>query len=160
MKTAIIPGTFDPITLGHLHLISKASNMCDSLIIAVANSSPKNPLFTLEERIKMVEDSVENFGNVKVLSYNGLLVDFAKEVNANILIRGLRGVSDFEYEFNMAILNNRLDKNIETVFILSNTDFVHLSSTQVRELCFYGGDVKQFVPNNVYIEIIKKFEKK
>ena len=156
MKTAVYPGTFDPITYGHIDIIKRALNVFDKVIIAISVDSTKNPLFTVEERIKMISESVKDIQRIEIDSFSGLLVDYAKKTNAIAIIRGLRAVSDFEYEFQMALMNRRLNETIETVFLMPNEKFTYLNSSIVREVVSLGGDISDFVPENVKNELKKK----
>lgn len=156
MKTAVYPGTFDPITNGHIDIIERALNIFDKVIIAISVDSMKNPLFTVEERIKMISEAVKDIQRIEIDSFSGLLVDYAKKINAIAVIRGLRAVSDFEYEFQMALMNRRLNENIETVFLMPNEKFTYLNSSIVREVVSLGGDISDFVPENVKNELKKK----
>lgn len=157
MRTAIYAGTFDPITLGHLDVIQRAAKVVDKLILAVAVSSRKQPLFTLEERMALARASVEGIGNVEVDRFDGLLVDYARSRGVRLLIRGLRAFSDFEFEFQMALTNRKLAPDIETLFLMPNEDYSYVSSSTVREVAQFGGDVSQFVPEPVQDALAKKF---
>jgi len=148
-KIALYPGTFDPITNGHLDLIVRASKLFDKVIVAVAQSSSKSPLFNVEQRVKLVEAVVHNLPNVEVYGFSGLLVDLAKKKQAKILLRGLRAVSDFEYEFQLANMNRRLDPEIESVFLTPSEQFSFISSSLIREIAALGGEISQFVPTEV-----------
>lgn len=159
MKKVIYPGTFDPITNGHLDIITRAANMFDNIIIAVAASPSKNTLFSLEERVKLVEESTAHLSNVSVSGFSGLLVDFAREQKANILVRGLRTTVDFEYEFGLTSMYRKLLPGMESVFLTPADEYAFLSSTIVREVAIHGGDVKQFVPKCVNKAIIDKVTK-
>ncbi|HMK57106.1 MAG TPA: pantetheine-phosphate adenylyltransferase [Dissulfurispiraceae bacterium] len=156
-RLAIYPGTFDPITNGHLDLVERGLRIFDQLIIAVAPSSRKQPLFDLNERIKLIRASISRYRNVTVESFKGLLVDYAGEKKGIALIRGLRAVSDFENEFQMALMNRRLDTDIETVFLMPHEEYSFLSSTIVKEVASFGGSVKGLVPEIVEIALRKKF---
>jgi len=158
LKTAVYPGTFDPITNGHIDIIERALNIFDKVIIAISVDSTKNPFFTVEERIKMISESVKDIQRIEIDSFSGLLVDYAKKTNAIAVIRGLRAVSDFEYEFQMALMNRRLNENIETVFLMPNEKFTFLNSSIVREVVSLGGDISDFVPENVKNELKKKWD--
>lgn len=147
--SAIYPGTFDPITNGHLDIIVRAAKLFPKLIIAVANNQTKKPLFSLDTRIACVKQSVESIPNVKVLGFNELLVDFAEKQQANVILRGLRAVSDFEYEFQLAGMNRKLSANLETMFLTPSEHCMFISSTLIREIVLLGGDVSQFVPKSV-----------
>ncbi|CAE6880202.1 pantetheine-phosphate adenylyltransferase [Vibrio sp. B1FLJ16] len=156
MKKVIYPGTFDPITNGHLDIITRAANMFDHIIIAVAASPSKNTLFSLEERVRLVEESSSHLNNVSVSGFSGLLVDFAQEQEANILVRGLRTTVDFEYEFGLTSMYRKLLPGMESVFLTPADEYAFLSSTIVREVAIHGGEVKQFVPECVHTAINKK----
>jgi len=157
-KRAIYPGTFDPITIGHFDIIQRASSLFDEIIVAVAQSSAKKPLFSLDERIAMVEASVDAFENVRVVGFNGLLVDLSCELQANILIRGLRAVSDFEYELQMGYANASLKKELETIFLMPSLEYGFVSSSIVRSLLPFEGKVDHLLPP-VVDKMIKEFHK-
>ncbi len=156
-KIAIYPGTFDPVTFGHLDVLSRASLLFDEVIISVSESSSKKTLFSVNERIKLISKEVSEIDNVRVESFNGLLVSYAKSVKANVIIRGLRDISDFEYEFQMALTNRKLNPDIETVFLMTGEKYSYISSSLVREIATLGADVTSFVPALVAAEIKKKF---
>ncbi|NVM02821.1 MAG: pantetheine-phosphate adenylyltransferase [Candidatus Helarchaeota archaeon] len=158
MRTAVYPGTFDPITNGHVDIIKRALNIFDKVIVAVSVDSAKNSLFTVEERIKMIREAVKDIQRVEVDSFRGLLVDYAKKMNAVAVIRGLRAVSDFEYEFQMALTNRHLNENIETVFLMPSEKYTYLNSSIVKELASLGGDITYFVPEIVKEELMKKIK--
>ncbi|NPA72982.1 MAG: pantetheine-phosphate adenylyltransferase [Gammaproteobacteria bacterium] len=143
--TAVYPGTFDPITAGHADLIKRAARFYDTLIIAVADNRNKQSLFSLEERIQLAKTVLSEFENVEVMGFNTLLVDFVHEVNGNVLLRGLRAVSDFEYEFQLASMNRKLAPEIETMFMTPSEQYAFISSSLVREVAALGGDVSEFV---------------
>jgi len=153
MKTCIYPGSFDPITMGHLDIIERGSQMFDEVIVCVLINTQKEPSFSLEKRIEMIKKSVKHLKNVNVDAYNGLLVDFAKENNASIILRGLRAVSDFENEFAMAATNKKLSDEIETVFLMTRTANLFLSSSMVREVAKLNGDISSFVPPEILDEV-------
>ncbi len=157
MRRAITPGTFDPITSGHLDVISRAALLMDEVVVAVAASVGKHPLFTLEERAELARKSTEHLPNVTVRTFEGLLVDFAHEVGATAVIKGLRAITDFEYEFQMTALNYQLDKELETLFIMSPPRYMYLSSSIVREMGSMHGDISQFVPDCVREALEEKF---
>ena len=157
MKIAIYPGSFDPVTLGHLDIIERAAKIVDELVVAVLMNGSKSPLFTVTERVDMLRDVTKHIGNVKVMSFSGLLVDFAKEINASIIIRGLRAITDFEYELQMAQTNHILNDKIDTVFLTSNLEYSYLSSSTVKEVASFGGDISKFVPEYVIDRIYKKY---
>lgn len=146
MKTAIYPGTFDPVTNGHIDVIERAISIFDRVIVAVARNSAKNPLFTEEERIEILKKVLKSYRNVQVDSFEGLLVDYAVKKKATAVVRGLRAISDFEYEFQMALMNRKLANAISTVFLMPHEKYTYLNSTIVRELAILGGDVSEFVP--------------
>lgn len=157
MKTNVIyPGTFDPITNGHLDLIKRSAAMFDHIIVAVAASPSKKTLFTLEERVDLVKKSIAGLDNVSVDGFSGLMVDFAKQKQANLLVRGLRTTMDFEYEFGLTSMYRKLMPELESVFLTPSEEYAFLSSTIVREVALHGGDVQQFVPAVVYQAIINK----
>jgi len=158
MKTAIYPGSFDPVTYGHIDIIKRASRLCDNLIVAVLNNSAKNSLFSIDERVKMIEDVVSDMENVSVASFGGLTIDFADSVGADIIFRGLRAVSDFEYELQIAQTNHVERSNIETVFLTTSLEYSYLSSTVVKEFARYGADISKFVPKTVEDCVYKKIK--
>jgi len=149
MKTiAIYPGSFDPITNGHVDLIHRACKLFDKVIIAIAQNANKNSFLSIDQRVKAVETAIEPLTNTRVLSFDSLLVDFAREHNAQIIIRGLRAVSDFDYEFQLSGMNKRLNPAIETLFMTPSEEFANISSSLVREIFSLGGDISQFVPES------------
>lgn len=149
MRHCIYPGTFDPITYGHLDVLSRAAKLFDKVTVAIAENAGKAPLFSSADRLAMVQPNVAQFPNVTVTTFDGLLVDFALAQNATAIIRGLRALSDFEFEFNMALMNRHLEPRIETIFVMPNESFSYTSSSLVKQVAKYGGDVKNFVPPNV-----------
>ncbi len=157
MRVAIYAGSFDPITKGHEDLMRRSLNFVDRLIVAVAVNSGKQPLFTVEERVKLLEDVVSDEPKIEVHSFSGLLVDFARTVDASLIIRGLRAVSDFEYEYQMALMNRHLSANIETVFMVPSLDTTYISATLVREIARYGGEISGLVPAPVARALRKKY---
>ncbi|MCB5249937.1 MAG: pantetheine-phosphate adenylyltransferase [Candidatus Cloacimonadales bacterium] len=160
MKKAVYPGTFDPITNGHINIIEKATRIFDEIIIAVANITGKNTLFTTEERLYLCRESVKHIEAVKVVEFDGLTVDFAKEIGADAMLRGLRAVSDFEYELQLALMNKYLDKKIDTVFLVPDYRYLYLSSSIIRQVIGLGGRPHDQIPAVVEEAIIKKFEER
>lgn len=158
MKRALTPGTFDPITTGHIDIITRAAQLMDEVIVAVAVSEKKHPLFSLEERVALARESTEHIPNVRVEPFNELLVDFAARMEASVIVKGLRAITDFEYEFQQTALNYRLDKKLETIFIMSPPESMYLSSSIVREIASLGGDVDQFVTPCVAAALKEKFD--
>ncbi len=157
MKRAIYPGSFDPVTNGHLDIIRRSANIVDELYVAVLNNSAKNSLFSVDERVSMLEELIVDLPNVKVVSFQGLLVDFAREIGATIIIRGLRAVTDFEYELQIAQTNHVEYDEIETVFLTTSLQYSYLSSTIVKEFAAYGGDISHFVPEQLIDRIYQKY---
>ena len=157
MKRALVPGTFDPITNGHLDVISRAASIFDEVVVAVAKSEKKHTLFPLDERLELAREATATLPNVKCISFTGLLVDLADEVDAHAVVKGLRAITDFEYEFQMTALNYQLDKELETLFIMSTPQHMYLSSSIVREIASLGGDVSQFVPPCVNEALVKRY---
>ncbi|HAV22180.1 MAG: pantetheine-phosphate adenylyltransferase [Ignavibacteria bacterium GWA2_55_11] len=155
MKIAVYPGTFDPITNGHLDILDRAVKLFDKVVISVARNSSKSPLFTDDERLALLQKAVRQHANVEIDSFQGLLVDYARAKKATAIVRGLRVISDFEYEFQMALTNRRLHEEVETVFLMPNEKYTYLSSSIVREIARLGGDVSDFVPK-VVLEALKK----
>ena len=158
MRTAIYPGSFDPLTNGHLDVIQRAAKLFDRVIVAVAVNESKHPLFTLEERVKLVERSVTHLPHVKADSFGGLLVEYVAAQKAKAIVRGLRAVSDFEFEFQLALMNRKLDENIETIFMMPKDTYTFISSRIVKEICRLGGDVSPFVPAHVQVALKKKLK--
>ena len=146
MKLAITPGTFDPITYGHIDIVKRAASLFDAVIVAVAESTPKNTLFTIEERTELAREAISGMPNVTVESFDSLLVEYAKSKKASAIVKGLRAITDFEYEFQMNALNQQLDFELETIFIMSPPEYMYLSSSIVRELASLDADVSKFVP--------------
>jgi pantetheine-phosphate adenylyltransferase len=157
-KIAIYPGSFDPITFGHIDILERAAVLFDKVVIALAVNLDKKPLFTLEERREMIAEAVVHLPNVEVKENEGLMVDFARRLGAIALIRGLRAVSDFEFEFQMALMNRKLDARLITVFLMPHDSYTYLNSTIVREVARFGGDVSQFVPPGVARRLKEKFQ--
>ena len=157
MKRAIYPGSFDPLTLGHLDMIKRSAKIVDELVIGVLNNSAKNSLFSLDERVSMIKEMTEFMPNVTVASFDGLLVDYMKEINATIIVRGLRAVTDFEYELQIAQTNHVENPEVETIFLTTSLQYSYLSSTIVKEFASYGGDISKFVPARFIDRIYEKY---
>jgi pantetheine-phosphate adenylyltransferase len=157
MRTAIYPGSFDPITNGHLDVLTRATKLFDRVIVAVANSESKQPLFGLEERVQMVERAIGHLPNVEADSFEGLLVSYVESRSAQAVVRGLRAVSDFEFEFQLALMNRRLNERIETIFMMPKDTYTFLSSRIVKEIAKLGGDVSAFVPEHVQSALVGRF---
>ena len=155
-KVAIYPGSFDPITNGHLDVIQRAATMFDHVIIGVAHNVEKLPLFTTKERVELVRAAVKRLRNVSVAGFEGLLVEYARRKKANVVVRGLRAVSDFEFEFQMALMNRRLDPKVETIFLMPKDEYTFISSRLVKEIAWLGGNVSDFVPRDVQRSLQKK----
>lgn len=160
MLRAVYSGSFDPVTYGHLDIIRRSRSLADELIVGVLNNKAKTPLFSVEERVKMLEEMTKNMPGVKVVPFEGLLIDFAKEMSAGIVVRGLRAVTDFEYELQMAQTNNKLSPELETVFLTTSLEYSYLSSTIVKEVAAFGGDISQFVPETIERRIQEKIMKR
>ena len=158
MRTAIYPGSFDPLTNGHLDVIQRAAKLFDRVIVAVAENEGKHPLFTLAERVALVKKAVVKLPNVQTDSFNSLLVEYVASKNAQAIVRGLRAVSDFEFEFQLALMNRKLDENIETIFMMPKDTYTFLSSRIVKEIARLGGDVRPFVPAHVQLALKKKLK--
>ncbi len=158
-KRAVYPGSFDPITSGHVDIIQRGLKIFDKILIAVLENPKKKSLFSTKERMNMIQDFFVDHRNIEVKAFDGLLVEFAKNNNANIVIRGLRAISDFEYEFQMALMNRKLDPEIETLFMMPNLSYSFLSSKLVKEIFMLGGGVKDLVPGQVEEKLKEKFEK-
>ena len=157
MKRAIYPGSFDPLTLGHLDMIERSAKIVDELVIGVLNNSAKNSLFSLDERVSMIKEMTESMPNVTVAYFDGLLVDYMKEINATIIVRGLRAVTDFEYELQIAQTNHVENPEVETIFLTTSLQYSYLSSTIVKEFASYGGDISKFVPARFIDRIYEKY---
>ena len=155
-QTVICPGSFDPVTLGHLDIITRASRMFDKVLVAVLVNSSKRPTFSTEERIELLREATKELPNVEIVSFEGLLAEYCKKSGIGTIVKGLRAVSDFEYEFQMAIANKKLDPQLETIFLTADADSTFLSSSMVREICSMGGDIGNFVPACVHDRIVRK----
>ena len=159
MSSAIYPGSFDPVTLGHLDVIKRSAEMFDEVIIGVLNNTSKTPLFSVKERVNMLSEVVSAMPNVTVTSFNGLLVDYMRKIDATIIVRGLRAVTDFEYELQIAQSNRKVAPEIDTVFLTTSIEYAYLSSSIVKEYARYGVDVTQFVPIEVVDRIKEKYNR-
>lgn len=157
LRVYVYPGSFDPVTNGHVDIIKRAASLCDKLIVAVLVNSSKNPSFTLDERVDLLKCALSDVHNVEIKSFSGLLIDFMKKMKASVIIKGLRAVSDFEYELQMALLNKNLDPDIETLFMMTNINYSFLSSSSVKELARNKGNIDGLVPDCIKEEVIKKF---
>jgi len=158
MKTIVYPGTFDPITNGHIDLIERASKLFDKIVVGIASSQRKGPLFTVDERIALASESLAHVPNVEIIGFDYLLVNFVKDCKADAIMRGLRAVSDFEYEFQLANMNRALAPEIESIFLTPAERFSYISSSLVREISSLDGDVSKFVPANVAAALLQKFQ--
>lgn len=156
MKIAIYPGTFDPVTYGHVDVAARAARLFDKVIVCVAVNSSKAPMFSGPERVRLIKEAVKDIKNIEVEDFDGLLVEYAREKKAEVIVRGLRAVSDFEYEFQMALTNRKLCDDIDTVFLMPHEKYTYLNSSIVREISMFGGDVGEFVPPHVRKELLKK----
>lgn len=158
MIRAIYPGSFDPVTLGHLDLIRRASHTVNELIVGVLNNGGKTPMFTIEERVEMLKEVTRDLPNVKVMAFSGLLADFARETDSAFVVRGLRAISDFDYELQMAQTNRKLNPNMDTMFLTTSLEYSYLSSTTVKEVAFFDGDISEFVPEFVVEKVKEKVQ--
>lgn len=160
MLRAVYPGSFDPVTFGHLDVIRRSAGLVDELIVGVLNNKAKSPLFSVEERVRMLEEVTEDIPNIRIIPFGGLLVDFARKVEAGVVIRGLRAITDFEYELQMSQTNHKMEPKVETVFLTTSLEYSYLSSTTVKEVAAFGGDISQFVPESVADRVTEKMKKK
>ena len=160
MLRAIYPGSFDPVTFGHLDMIRRSSQIADELIVGVLNNKAKTPLFSVEERVRILEEVTKDLPNVKVMAFDGLLVEFARQIGAKVIVRGLHAITDFEYELQMSQTNHKLEPEIETMFLTTSLKYSFLSSTTVKEVAAFGGDITQFVPELVVDKIEEKMKTK
>lgn len=158
MKRAVYPGSFDPVTYGHLDIIRRAADVFDVLIVSVLNNKGKTPLFSVEERVKMLKEATKDIPNVEVDSFSGLLIDYAKEKNLHVIVRGLRAITDFEYELQIAQTNRKFsNENVDTMFLTTSLEYAYLSSSSVKEIASFGGDISPCVPDFVADRIYEKF---
>ena len=160
MLKGIYPGSFDPVTYGHLDVIERSSKLVDELIVGVLNNKAKSPLFSAEERVRMLEEVTKDIPNVRIYPFDGLLIDFAAKMEAGVVIRGLRAITDFEYELQMSQTNHKLNPDVETIFLTTSIEYSYLSSTTVKEIASYGGDITQFVPEAVVGKLEQKMKEK
>ena len=160
MLRGVYPGSFDPVTYGHYDIIVRSAKIVDELIVGVLNNKAKMPLFSVEERVKMLEEVTKDLDNVRIVPFHGLLVEFAAKMGAGLIIRGLRAITDFEYELQMSQTNHKLEPNVETMFLTTGIEYSYLSSTTVKEIAAFGGDLSQFVPEAVAVELRKKINTK
>lgn len=156
MKTVICPGSFDPVTKGHMDIIERASVLFDKVIVAVLNNSSKNPSFTIEERIGLLKETTGHLNNIEIATFDGLLVDFARIKGACAVVKGLRAVTDFEYEFQMSMINKKLCPDIETIFLNTSQEYMYLSSSVVKQIAAAGGDISLFVPEEIRDKIVDR----
>lgn len=156
-RVAVYPGTFDPMTMGHVSLIKRGCEIFDRVIVAVANDTPKSPLFSITERVAMAEEVFKDTPQVTVEPFSGLLVEYAERRGAHVVLRGLRAVSDFEYEFQLALMNRKLKKHIQTIFLMTDYQWLYISSTIIKAAGKLGGDIKGLVPDNVYRKLREKY---
>jgi len=160
MRTAVYPGTFDPVTNGHIDIIERALKLFDRLYVVVGDNPQKSAAFSPKERVEMLKEALKKYNNqIEVEHFDGLLLNYVKKKNSNVVIRGLRAISDFEFEFSRALMSKELDKDVETIFIMTKDDYMFLSSSIVKELAMFGGDVKSFVPEIVDKKLKEKFRK-
>ncbi|MBR6728937.1 MAG: pantetheine-phosphate adenylyltransferase [Clostridia bacterium] len=159
MSIAVYPGSFDPITNGHLDIIRRGSAMFDEVIVAVLHNSSKKPLFSAEERVHLIEKSITSLPNCRAVAFDGLLVDFVKQQGASVVIKGLRAITDFEYEFQMALLNKKLSPEIETLFLVTNANYSYVSSSIVKEIANLGGNFADLLPSEIYEDVKQKIKK-
>ncbi len=159
MKRAVYPGSFDPVTYGHLDIIRRSAALVDELIVGVLQNNHKKPLFSLEERVKILLEATKDMSNVRVKAFTGLSIDFVKECNAQFLVRGLRAITDFDYELQMAQTNRIMAPDVDTIFLTTSLQYAYLSSSTVKEVAYYGGDISKFVPPEVVRAIRAKMQK-
>ncbi len=156
MRIALYPGTFDPVTLGHLDIIKRAAGVCDRLVIGVLPNSQKHPWFSVEERIELIKKVTKDIDNVIVESFDGLTVDFGKKIGASVIVRGLRAITDFEYELQIAQINHKLNPDIDTIFFTTSVEYSYVSSSIAKEIARYGGDITGIIPEPIRDDLIRK----
>ena len=156
MKIAVYPGSFDPITLWHLDVIQRGAKVFDKVIVGVLVNVNKNGLFNIEERVELIKKATKDIPNIEVISFNGLLIDFIKQCNATVILKGLRALSDFEYEFQMALMNTKLDPEIETLFMMTSAQYSYISSSAIKQVAKFNGDLSGLVPEEVIPDIVEK----
>ena len=160
MIRAIYPGSFDPVTLGHLDIIRRASRTVNELIVGVLNNGGKTPLFTAEDRVEMLREVTKDIPNVKVMAFSGLLVDFARHTDSTVVVRGLRAISDFDYELQMAQTNRKMNPHVDTMFLATSLEYAYLSSSTVKEVAFFDGDISEFVPEPVVEKVRERVKER
>ena len=160
MSNAIYPGSFDPVTFGHIDIIKRAAKVFDHLTVSVLNNNVKTPLFSVDERVKMLQEVCRDIPNVEIDSFSGLLADYARTSGTDVIIRGLRAITDFEYELQMAQTNRKMVDHVDTVFLTTSLEYAYLSSTTVKEVAAFGGDIHQFVPKCIATKIYQKYKSK
>ncbi|MCR5205141.1 MAG: pantetheine-phosphate adenylyltransferase [Lachnospiraceae bacterium] len=160
MKIALYPGTFDPVTLGHLDIIKRAAGVCDRLVIGVLPNSAKHPWFSVDERMDLIEKVTKDLPNVVVESFDGLTVDFGKKIGASVIVRGLRAITDFEYELQIAQINHRLNPDIDTIFFTTSQEYSYVSSSIAKEIALYGGDVSGLIPADIADDLFRKVKER
>ncbi len=160
MLRAIYPGSFDPVTFGHIDIIERAARISDELIVGVLQNKAKSPLFSVEERVIMLREVTKHLENVKIIPFEGLLIEFAKQMEAKVIVRGLRAITDFEYELQMSQTNRKLNSDVETLFLTTSLDYSYLSSTTVKEVASFNGDITQFVPEFVAEKVTEKIKER
>ena len=159
MRIALCPGSFDPVTLGHLDIITRAAGLFDKVIVLVAVNEEKRPVFSHVERMELIKRITSHFDNVEVDMCRNLIADYAKEHNATAIVKGLRAITDFEYEFQMALINRKLNSEVETVFLTTSEEFMYLSSSAVKQVAHYGGDISRFIPPEILSDVEKRLKK-
>lgn len=160
MRTALYPGTFDPVTSGHLDIIKRAAGVCDKLIIGVLPNSAKHPWFSVDERIELLEKVTKGMSNVYVETFDGLTVDFGRKIGASVIVRGLRAITDFEYELQIAQINHKLNPEIDTIFFTTSQEYSYVSSSIAKEIALYGGDISGIVPESIRDDLFRKVKER